>query len=77
MRVKIKPLREKIQFCARENLGLIRDFFFLNPKRKIQTVRQISEKSLREKRLPYVKKIKKGPKKRFTHTFFSRTKKKH
>ena len=44
---------------------------------KNQTVREISEKSIREKRLPYVKKMKKWPKKRFTHTFFfSRRKKK-
>ena len=37
---------------------------------KTQTVREISEKSIREKRLPYVKKLKKSPKKRFTHTFY-------
>ena len=33
-------------------------------------MREISEKSIREKRLPYVKKMKKSPKKRFTHTFY-------
>ena len=37
---------------------------------KVRTLREISEKSLREKRLPYVKKSKKRPKNRFTHTFF-------
>ena len=37
---------------------------------KNQTVREISEKNIREKRLPYVKKMKKSPKKRFTHTFY-------
>ena len=36
-------------------------------------MREISEKSLREKRLPYVKK---NPKKRFTQTFFFHVKKK-
>ena len=39
------------------------------------SVREISVKTLREKRLLYVKKMKKRPKNRFTHTFFSRTKK--
>ena len=33
-------------------------------------MRENFEKSVREKRLPYVKKMKKWPKKRFTHTFF-------
>ena len=37
---------------------------------KNHIVREISEKSIREKRLPHVKKMKKWPKKRFTHTFF-------
>ena len=37
---------------------------------KIQTLRENFEKSVREKRLPYVKKMKKWPKKRFTHTFY-------
>ena len=45
---------------------------------KIQTVRESFEKSVREKRLPYVKKMKKWPKKRFTHTFYFHVgKKKH
>ena len=39
-------------------------------------MREISEKSIREKRLPYVKKMKKWPKKRFTHTFFFHVEKK-
>ena len=43
---------------------------------KSQTVREISEKSIREKRLPYVKKLKKSPKKRFTHTFYFHVQKK-
>ena len=33
-------------------------------------MREISDKNMREKRLPYVKKTKKWTKKRFTHTFF-------
>ena len=37
---------------------------------KTQTVREISWISIREKRLPCVKKMKKSPKKRFTHTFY-------
>ena len=44
---------------------------------KSQTVREISEKSIREKRLPYVKKLKKSPKKRFTHTFYFHVQKKN
>ena len=40
-------------------------------------MREISEKSIREKRLPHVKKMKKLQKKRFTHTFFFHVEKKN
>ena len=61
-------MREKINFCVRENLLVIR----VKKKStwKIQTVREVSEKSIREKRLPYVKKNEKKAKKRFTTLFF-------
>ena len=39
-------------------------------------MREISYKSLREKRLTYVKKMEKRPKNRFTHTFFFHVEKK-
>ena len=43
---------------------------------KNQTVREISEKSIREKRLPHVKKMIKWQKKNVSRIFFSRRKKK-
>ena len=44
---------------------------------KTPSVREISSKSLREKRLTYVKKMKKRPKNRFTHTIFFHVEKKN
>ena len=45
---------------------------------KTLPVRENFEKSVRETQLPYVKKVKKSPKNRFTHTFyFHVVKKKH
>ena len=40
-------------------------------------MREISYKSLREKRLTYVKKMEKRPKNRFTHTFIFHVEKKN
>ena len=37
---------------------------------KTLPVRENFEKSVRETQLPYVKKVKKSPKNRFTHTFY-------
>ena len=60
-------MREKIPFCERENLKLVREQKKIYVK--VQTVREISEISTREKRLWHLKKWKSGRKKLF-HTYF-------